>query len=70
LTRGLPAILIAALATGGAALSVSLASQRVLAGAYLEREIQLALAVFAGGLAYAAVTLIFRKMLPLGRLAR
>ena len=70
LTRGLPAILIAALATGGAALGVSLASQQVLAGAHLAREIQLALAVFAGCLAYGAVTLIFRKSLPLGRLAR
>src|SRR5437660_1285968 len=66
LTRALPAILLAAMATGAAALGgVALGAQ-----AQLGKELLLACAVIAGGLAYGAVTLVFRSRLPLGKFAR
>jgi putative peptidoglycan lipid II flippase len=68
--RALPAIVLAALATGGAALGGALLGNHWLAGAKLEQEGTLAVAVLSGGLAYGLVTLLFRRSLPLGRLAR
>lgn len=66
LTRALPAILLAAAATGGAALAgVALGEQ-----AHLGKELLLASAIFAGGLAFGAVTLAFRTRLPLGKFAQ
>jgi putative peptidoglycan lipid II flippase len=66
LTRALPAIILAAATTGAAALGAVLAAEQM----HLGKEIVLAAAVIAGGLAYGAVTLAFRRVLPLGRLAR
>ena len=66
LTRALPAILLAAVATGAAALGAVLAAEQ----AHLAKEIVLAAAVIAGGAGYGIVVLLFRRTLPLGRLAR
>ena len=66
LTRVLPAILLAAAVTGVAALGAVLAAE----AAHLGKEIVLAAAVIAGGFGYGAVVLAFRRVLPLGRLAR
>ena len=66
LTRALPAILMAAVATGAAALGGVVLGE----GANLGKEMLLACAVIAGGLAYGAVTLAFRTRLPLGKFAR
>jgi putative peptidoglycan lipid II flippase len=66
LTRALPAILLAAAATGIAALGAVLLAEQ----AQLPKEIVLMAAVIAGGAAYGVVTLLFRRTLPLGRLAR
>jgi len=66
LTRALPAILLAAVATGAAALAGVVLGEQ----AHLGKELLLACAVVAGGLAYGAVTLAFRTRLPLGKLAR
>jgi peptidoglycan biosynthesis protein MviN/MurJ (putative lipid II flippase) len=66
LTRALPGILLAASLTGAAALgAVLLAEQQGLI-----KELTLAAAVIAGGLAYGVVTLLFRRRLPLGRYAQ
>jgi putative peptidoglycan lipid II flippase len=65
LTRVLPAILLAAIATGMAALGgVALGEQ-----AHLNKELLLACAVAAGALAFGVVTLVFRTRLPLGKFA-
>jgi len=65
LTRALPAILLAATATGMAALGgVALGEQ-----AHLNKELLLACAVAAGVLAFGVVTLVFRTRLPLGKFA-
>jgi putative peptidoglycan lipid II flippase len=65
LTRALPAILLAAIATGMAALGgVALGEQ-----AHLNKELLLACAVAAGVLAFGVVTLVFRTRLPLGKFA-
>ena len=60
------AILLAAAVTGVAALGAVLAAE----AAHLGKEIVLAAAVIAGGFGYGAVVLAFRRVLPLGRLAR
>ena len=66
LTRALPVILLAACATGAAALGGVLLAEQV----GLRKELVLAAAVIAGGLAYGIVTLLFRSRLPLGRYAQ
>jgi putative peptidoglycan lipid II flippase len=66
LTRALPAILLAAAATGAAALGAVLLAER----AHLNKEAVLAAAVIAGGLVYGLVTLLCRRSLPLGRYAQ
>ena len=66
LTRALPAILLAACATGAAALGGVLLAEQ----ARLGKELVLAAAVIAGGGAYGVVTLLFRSRLPLGRYAQ
>ena len=66
LTRALPAILLAACATGAAALGGVLLAEHV----RLAKELVLAAAVVAGGMAYGVVTLLFRNRLPLGRYAQ
>lgn len=66
LMRALPVIFLAAFATGAAAFGGVLLGEQ----AHLVKELLLACAVIAGGLAYGAVTLGFRARLPLGKLAR
>jgi putative peptidoglycan lipid II flippase len=66
LTRALPAIFLAALATGAAAFGGVWVGEN----AHLGKELLLACAVIAGGLAFGAVTLAFRSRLPLGKFAR
>jgi len=65
LMRALPVILLAAISTGLAALGAVMLGEQ----SHLGKELVLACAVAAGGLAYGAVTLAFRNRLPLGRLA-
>jgi putative peptidoglycan lipid II flippase len=69
-TRALPGIAFGALATGGAALGGAWLGEHWFLGSRLARELTLGLAILCGGAAYGAVTLAFRKSLPLGRLAR
>ena len=66
LTRVLPIIVLAAAATGAAAFGGVMLAEQV----HLAKELVLASAVIAGGLAYGVVTLVFRTRLPLGKLAQ
>jgi putative peptidoglycan lipid II flippase len=66
LTRALPGIVIAAMATGAAALGAVLALERW----QLSNVLLLAGAVLAGAAAYGAATLLFRRHLPLGKFAQ
>jgi putative peptidoglycan lipid II flippase len=66
LTRALPGILLAMLATGAAALGAVLALETL----HLANVVLLAGAVVAGVVAYGVVTLIFRRTLPLGAFAQ
>ena len=70
LSGALPGILLATLATGVTALGASLAGEHFLSGMKWAREMQLALTIATAGLAYGIVLLLFRRSLPLGRLAR
>jgi peptidoglycan biosynthesis protein MviN/MurJ (putative lipid II flippase) len=66
LTGALPAIVVAAMATGAAALGAVLALERW----QLSNLLLLAGAVLAGAAGYGAATLVFRRHLPLGKFAR
>jgi len=66
LTRALPAILLAASATGAGALGAVLLAEQ----AQWSKELVLAAAVIAGGLGFGLVTLLLRRSLPLGRYAQ
>ncbi len=65
-TQALPGIGLAAVATGVAALG----SAWLGIAAHLQKELVLGLAIAGGGIIYGAVTLLFRKNLPLGKFAR
>lgn len=67
--RALPAILLAAAATGAAALGGVWLGESMLHLHRFQHEALLGLALLCGGLAYGLVTLLFRRVLPLGRLA-
>jgi hypothetical protein len=54
-------------ATGGAALLGATVGAAAVHGGTLENEVSLGFAVFFGAFAYGAVTLLFRKRLPVGR---
>ncbi len=69
-TRALPAIVLAAVATGAAALAGVWLVERYGHLHRFHNEAVLAAAILLGGLAYGVVTLLFRRTLPLGRLAR
>jgi putative peptidoglycan lipid II flippase len=62
-----PAVL-AALATGAAALWGATLAARVVPPGIVQMELSLGIAVLLGAIAYAAVTWLFRRRLPLGRL--
>ena len=67
--RALPPVLLAAVATGaGAWAGVYLAAPYT--SGHFTDKFQLCAAILCAAIAYGAVTLIFRKRLPLGRLAR
>ena len=68
-TRALPAIVLAAVATGTAALAGVWLGETYLHLHRFHDEVLLGLALVFGGLAYGLVTLLFRRVLPLGRLA-
>lgn len=68
--RAVPAVMLAALATGLAALAAATAGERLVRGVHFGKETLLAAAIVAAGIAYGAVTLAFRKRLPLGSLSR
>ncbi len=69
-TRSLLPILIAAAATGAGAWAGAHAAVSLFHAGRWQDEIMLALAVVCGGVAYGAVTLVFRRTLPFGRLGR
>ncbi|HEY4125512.1 MAG TPA: murein biosynthesis integral membrane protein MurJ [Rhizomicrobium sp.] len=69
--RSLPPTFLATIATGaGAVLGVWLGGHLHFGSGALADEVSLACAVLCGGAGFAAVTLVFRHALPLGRLAR
>ena len=69
-TRSLLPILIAAAATGAGAWGGAQAALHLFHAGHWQDEIMLALAVLCGGVAYGAVTLVFRRALPFGRMGR
>ncbi len=66
-TRALPAILLAAAATGAAALAGVWLSESYLHLLHFRTELLLAAAILPGGLAYGLIALLFRGVLPFGR---
>ncbi len=69
-TRALPAILLAAVATGAAALGGVWLGEQYLHLHRFHHEALFGLALLGGGIAYGLVTLVFRRTLPLGRMMR
>ena len=68
LTRALPAIALAAVATGAAALGGVWLTETYAHIHRFHNEALLAAALLCGGSAYGLVALVFRRVLPLGRL--
>ena len=69
-TRAIPAILLAAIATGVAALGATLLIEPHMLGMRFGREVTLAVAIFAGGAAYVLTGFVFRNKLDLKRLLK
>jgi putative peptidoglycan lipid II flippase len=67
--RALGPVIAAALATGALALGGAELAEHLLHPGLLRDEGMLAAAILAGGVGYGAVTLMFRSVLPLGRLS-
>jgi putative peptidoglycan lipid II flippase len=69
-TRALPAIILAAAATGAAAFGGVWLGEHYLHLHRFHHEALFGLALLFGGVAYGVVTLVFRRTLPLGRVMR
>jgi len=67
--RAIAPVITAAMATGVLAFAGAALTQRLLHSGLLRDEVMLAAAIFAGGLGYGTMTLMFRRALPLGRLS-
>lgn len=66
-TKALPAILLAAAATGAAALAGVWAAETFLALPHFRKELLLAAAIIPAGVVYGLIALSFRSVLPFGR---
>jgi putative peptidoglycan lipid II flippase len=67
--RALAPVIAAAVATGALAFAGAELAHRLLHAGLLRDEGMLAAAILGGGFGYGAVTLMFRRLLPLGRLS-